>query len=149
MGWQRVRLDWVAELNWNVLIKKCCSCYTIKLKNKPKPVFYSVISFKNCLFMCECVWYAHKSCMKGYMHVCMLSCFSRIWFFVTPWTIAHQAPLSMGFSRQEYWNGLPNLPPKNLLDLGIKPVSLMAPALQENSLLLSHWGSPEGYIPIY
>ena len=85
MRWQRVKLDWVAELNWNVLINKCCSCYTVK--NKPKPVFYSMISFKNCLFMCECVWHAHKSCIKGYMHVCMLSCFSRIWFFVTPWTI--------------------------------------------------------------
>ena len=38
------------------------------------------------------------------MHACMLS---PVRFFVTPWTVAHQAPLSMGFSRQEYWNGLP------------------------------------------
>ena len=39
----------------------------------------------------------------------------------TPWTIAHQAPLSMGFSRQEYWSWLPFLPPGNLPDPGIEP----------------------------
>ena len=41
--------------------------------------------------------------------VFMLSCFSRVRLFVTPWTVAYQAPLSMGFSRQEYWSGLPFL----------------------------------------
>ena len=55
--------------------------------------------------------------------------------FVTPWTIAHQAPLSLGFSRQEYWNGLPFLPPRDLPDPGIEPVSA---ALGSNSLPLSH-----------
>ena len=40
-------------------------------------------------------------------HVCMLSCLSRVQVFVTPRTVAHQAPESMGFSRQEYWSGLP------------------------------------------
>ena len=40
---------------------------------------------------------------------CVLSCFSRVRLFTTPWTLAHQAPLSMGFSRQEYWSGLPCL----------------------------------------
>ena len=39
----------------------------------------------------------------------LLSCFSHFWLFVTPWTVAHQALLSMGFSRQEYWSGLPRL----------------------------------------
>ena len=42
---------------------------------------------------------------------------------VTPWTVAHQAPLSMGFSRQEYWSGLPSPPPGDLPDPGIKPES--------------------------
>ena len=41
------------------------------------------------------------------VRACVLSHFSRVWFFVTLWTIACQAPLSMGFSRQEYWSGLP------------------------------------------
>ena len=43
---------------------------------------------------------------------------------VTPWTVARQAPLSMGFSRQEYWSGLPCPPPGDLPDLGIEPASL-------------------------
>ena len=46
---------------------------------------------------------------------------SHIQLFVTPWTVARQAPLSMGFSRQEYWNGLPFPPPGNLPNPGIKP----------------------------
>ena len=50
---------------------------------------------------------------------------------VTPWTVAHQAPLSMGFSRQEYWSGLPFLSAGDLPDLGIDPVS---PVLQADSL---------------
>ena len=49
----------------------------------------------------------------------------------TPWTVAHQAPLSMGFSRQEYWSGLPFPSPGDLPNLGIEPRSL---ALQEDSL---------------
>ena len=43
-------------------------------------------------------------------HVCVLSCFSHVQLFVTPWTLARQAPLSMAFSRQEYWSGLPCSP---------------------------------------
>ena len=57
-----------------------------------------------------------------------LSC---VQLFVTPWTVAHQAPLSMRFSRQEYQSGLPFPPTGDLLDPGIKPVSL---ALQADSL---------------
>ena len=50
----------------------------------------------------------------------------------TPWTVAHQAPLSMGFSRQEYWSGLPFPSPGDLHNPGIEPKS---PALQADSLL--------------
>ena len=59
--------------------------------------------------------------------------------FVTLWTVAHHASLSMGFSRQESWSGLPFPSPGNLPDPRIEPVS---PALQADSLLLSHKGSP-------
>ena len=59
-----------------------------------------------------------------------------------PWTIARQAPLSMGFSRQEQWSGLPCPPPGNLPNPAIKPTSPVSPALQVDSLPLSHWGSP-------
>ena len=56
---------------------------------------------------------------------------SRVQLFVTPWTIAHQAPLSMGFSRQEYWSGFPFLSPGDLSDPGIEPGSCI---LQADSL---------------
>ena len=59
----------------------------------------------------------------------MLSPFSHVCLFAIPWTIAHQAPLSVGFSRQEYWIGLPCPPPRNLPNPGIEPSSLMSPAL--------------------
>ena len=58
------------------------------------------------------------------VRVCMLSRFSRVQLFATLWTIAQQAPLSMGFSRQEHRSGLPFPPPGDLPDPGIKPVSL-------------------------
>ena len=59
---------------------------------------------------------------------CELSC---VWLFAIPWTVAHQAPLSMGFLRQEYWSGLPFLSPGDLPDPGIEPTS---PALLVDSL---------------
>ena len=65
------------------------------------------------------------------MHACMLIHFSCIWLFVTPWTVAHQAPLSMGLSRQVYWSGSPFPSPGHLPDWGIEPGS---PALQSDSL---------------
>ena len=61
-------------------------------------------------------------------HYFLLS-LSCVQLFVAPWTIAHQAPLSMGFSRQEYWSGSPRPPPGDLLDPGIEPLSLISPAL--------------------
>ena len=64
---------------------------------------------------------------------------SHVRLFETLWTVAHQAPLFMGFSRQEYWSGLPFPPPGDLPDSGIEPTS---PALQVDSLPLSHLGSP-------
>ena len=61
--------------------------------------------------------------------VCMLSQFSHVWLFTTSGIVAHQAPLSMGFFRQEYWSGLLCPPPGRLPDPGMKPVFLMSPAL--------------------
>ena len=64
---------------------------------------------------------------------------SRVQLFATPWTVAHQAPPSMGFSRQEYWNGLPFPSPGDLPDLGIKPCLLYC---RQILYRLSHQGSP-------
>ena len=60
---------------------------------------------------------------------CMLSCFSHIQLFATLWTVAPQAPLFMGFSKQEYWSQLPYPPPGDLPDTGIEPKSPAFPAL--------------------
>ena len=72
---------------------------------------------EGCVCMCVCV--------------CVCELLSRVQPFATPWAVAHQAPLSMGFSRQEYWSGLPCPPPGDLSNPGIKPGS---PALQADSL---------------
>ena len=61
--------------------------------------------------------------------VCVLSCFSHVQLFAILWTVAFQAPLYMRFSRQEYWSGLPCLPPGDLPNPGIKPQSIISPAL--------------------
>ena len=66
-----------------------------------------------------------------------LSCLS---FFVTPRTVAHQAPLSMGFSRQGWWSGLPCSPPGDLLNPGIEPTF---PTLQADSLPSEPPGTPQ------
>ena len=62
----------------------------------------------------------------------MVKLFSRVRLFMTPWTVAYQAPLSMRFSRQECWSGLPFPSPGNLPDPGTEPRS---PALQADALL--------------
>ena len=71
--------------------------------------------------------------------MCVLSCFSHIWLFATPQTVACQAPLSMAFSRQEYWSGLPCPPPGHFLNPGVEPRS---PAWQVDSLPLVALGKP-------
>ena len=73
------------------------------------------------------------------MHACVLS---RVWLTVTLWTVAQQAPLSMAFSRQEYWTRLPSLLPGDLPDSGIEPTSAVVPASQADSLLPSYWRIP-------
>ena len=75
--------------------------------------------------------------------LCMLHHFSCVQLFATPWTVACQAPLSMGFSRQEYWSGLPCPPPGDLPDTGIEPASPATPALRMNPLPMSYQGSPD------
>ena len=64
----------------------------------------------------------------SYLHECMLNCLSHFQLSVTPWAVARQAPLSMGFSRQGYWSGLPGPPSGDLLDPGIQTTSLRSPA---------------------
>ena len=62
------------------------------------------------------------------LYACMLPCFICVQLFATLWTVVHQASLSMEFSRQEYWSGLPYPPPGDILNSEIEPLS---PALQQ------------------
>ena len=73
----------------------------------------------------------------------MPSCFNCVCLFATPWILAFQALLSMGFSRQEYWSGLPCPPPGDLPNPGTEPVSLMSPALASGFFITSAtWEAP-------
>ena len=76
----------------------------------------------------------------------MLSGFSRVRLFVTLWAVAHQAPLSMGFSRKEYWSGLLCPPPGDLPDPGIEPVSLASPALTDGFFTLAPPGKAPDFL---
>ena len=79
--------------------------------------------------------------LLGRMRVCMLS---HVWLFATPWTIVHQAPLSMRFPREEYWSRLPFPPPRNLPDPGIEPMFLVSPALAGGFLTTEPHEEPLG-----
>ena len=80
------------------------------------------------------------------MHEVKVKSLSCVWLFETPWTVAHQAPPSMGFSRQEYWNGLPFPFPGDLPDPGIEPGS---PTLQADALTSEPPGKPRLHINKY
>ena len=79
--------------------------------------------------------------------MCCAQPFSPVWLFATPWTVAHQAPLPMEFSRQEYWSRLPFSYSRGLPDSGIKPASLTAPALAAG--LLTTTTTWEAHIAVY
>ena len=80
-----------------------------------------------------------------YSRVCLLSHFSHVWLFVTLWSVVYQAPLSMGFSRQEDWSGLPCPPPRDRPNTGIEP---MSPALAGGFFTTSVTWEAQ-YIPMF
>ena len=94
------------------------------------------IQHLNLLSGVRCITYLIRQSLPC-MHAYMLSHFSHVWFCATLWTIASQASLSMGFSRQEYWSELPCRPPGDLPDPGMKSGS---PALQ---MISSHLATRE------
>ena len=97
------------------------------------PIFYLMkVLYSSCKFP-----------LRHLVHVCVLSHFSHVQLCVTLWTVACQAPLSIGFSRQEHWSGLPCSPAGELPDPGIKPVESPASfALQADYLSLNYQGNP-------
>ena len=81
----------------------------------------------------------------GNLCVCVCACsFSCVQFFVTLWTVAFQAPLSMGFSRRDYWCGLPYLPPGDLPDLGMEPMSACISCI--SGRFFAHWTTWEAHV---
>ena len=101
---------------------------------------FNIRSIMNEKFLQVC-YFIHKAPLVCYLsrslalHLCLqfltvCKCvLSRVQLFVTTWTVAHQAPLSLKFPRQAYWNRLPFPTPWDLPDAGIKPMSLASPAL--------------------
>ena len=120
---------------------------TLNGKNRGKKVdenYYFSFNMLYVFLYCLAIYYlsASLSLSLFLLWVCSQSVksLSHVRLFVTQWTIAHQAPLSMGFSRQEYWSVLPCPPPGDLPKPGIKPRSL---ALQVDSLLSEPLGKPK------
>ena len=99
----------------------------------------------------KCIWLLRikvKICLTIFvMFLSLCARFSRAQLFVIPWTVACQAPLTMGFSRQEHWSGLPRPPPGDLLDPGIEPESSLAPEFAGEFFTTEPPGRP--YVCIY
>ena len=112
---------------------KTCSCMFITALFIPAKTWKQPSRWKKKLWYIQMMTYC----------CAMLSCFSHVWLFMMLWTVAHQAPLSMEFSRQEYWSGLPCPPPEDLPNPGIEPISLASPALQAGSLPSEPPGKPD------
>ena len=91
-------------------MNRCLNFYFLATMNN------AALKFMSRLFLCK-----HMFSFNLGPCACMLSHFSHVWLSATPWTVASQAPLSMGFSRQEFCNGLPWSPPRDLPDPGIQP----------------------------
>ena len=104
-------------------------CLSAICKSLQKCLFRSSahLSVGLSVFWCRVVW---VSCLFWILTPYYIGyVLSRVWLFVTPWTTTHQAPVSMEFSRQEYWSGLPSSIPEDLPNPGIKPTSPASPAL--------------------
>ena len=110
-----------------------CNGISSTLKRKEIPTFVMIwVKLRDILLNEISQSQRDRYCMIPFILV--LSHFSRVRVFVTPWTVAHQVPLSLGFPRQEYWSGLPCSAPRDLPNPGIEPASLVSPALHADSL---------------
>ena len=106
-----------------------------------KRLFYTPVS----LLLSRIQGY-HYHLSKLHIYVLKVKSLSRVQLFATPWIVAHQAPLSMEFSRLEYWSGLPFPSPGDLLDPGIEP---MSPSLQAHTLTSEPPRKPFIYVLVY
>ena len=93
-----------------------------------------------------CVWL--PSAPKNYAHAVSAQSLSHVQLFVNPWTVAHQAPLSMGFSRQVPWSGVPFPSPGDLPDPGMEPLSPAARAVAGGFCTAAPPGRPPGFAQV-
>ena len=110
--------------------------------------FFSEVSYRIFYLILPLSVLSEKEIMQWSLALCMLSQYSPVWPFATLWTVDCQAPLSMKFSRQEYWSKLPCTPPEDLPDpRDWTPMSLTSPAFSGRFFITSTTGKP--YIYIY
>ena len=138
LGWAQIQCGWSPYIKgeiwtqWHIWgehhvnIKKanCKPRREASARKKKKKILWMPWSQSSSFQNCE-----KTSVVYGSLLYSMLSCFGCFWLFATLWTVACHAPRSMGFSKNEYRTGLPCHPPGDLHDPGIKPTSLMSPAL--------------------
>ena len=142
------------EMNFHLeqpALRQVCGC------NHPPHMFTQVDAEVVCGRRWQVCFISLEGCsrsfsmkMSSYSSVCVCVCVCvcikllSVWLFATLWTVAHQATPSMGCTRQEYWSGLPFLSPGYLPNPGIKPMSLMSPALAGGFFTPSTtWEAPE------
>ena len=119
----------------------CATFQSIPSRSYPYCYFYSQWLV---LHVFKHVWNFHFTFINSVVVVVAAQSLCHVWLFATLWTVAHQAPLSMGFPRQEYWSRLPfSFLQELFLTQGLNPPLLL---WQEDSLPLSHQGGPEEII---
>ena len=144
-----LRREWVTpklgyqELGYNGYSPTCLFFFLVTLSSQfllGKSAGVKLLCYKvyyMCVCVCVCVCVRPCVCVshtRTHAYPVAQLCLS------TPWAVAHQAPLSMGFPRQEYWSGVPFLPPGDLPDSGIKP---MSPALAGGFFTSEPPGKPQ------
>ena len=122
--------SWITNIHWLLVGITCqfygCVFVCVKSSGVVKRTFGEIQHPKKNTYFSSTIWHW---VFPTLMCACMLSHFNCIQLFVTLWTVAFQAPLSMGLSRQEYWSGLPGPRPGDLPNPWMEPVFLMSPAL--------------------
>ena len=138
-GLQSMRSKNQTQMKWLSMHAECYKLSILETQSKISPKKIYGLKYAH-----EQIWTDNKKIKKNRwinsLNVnvsCSVVC---VWLFVTPLTVTHQAPLSMGFPRQEYWSWLPFPSPGNLPDPGIEPRS---PTLQADSLLAEPLGESQ------
>ena len=140
MGLQRVRHVWATERQqcWIFLLESIVCFLFVKIFLFLRGVA-DFISYNSQKSLAKCIFHLFYCLVLSFHSESEVKSLNHVWLFATPWTVAHQAPPSMGSSRQEYWSGLPFPSPGDLPDPGIEPRS---PALEADALTSEPPGKP-------